>query len=427
MVKDLGPTMKSSQRAFTLIELLVVIAIIAILAAILFPVFAQAKAAAKAVACLSDTKQIGTALKIYSGDNDDRIIQPWTYGLWATFPTVYPADPVRAQNQYKWMDALFPYVKSTDIFVCPTQEFGNNGIYIRRDKLTGPTEQRWGTYSINATYWGTDYGALPNSNTDNSTSDTAIDDIAGTILVSDGSYNSFQTAWRDMSEQPTKVVGTGNSQYVRIKDYIYTDGCCQYEGATWFRHAGRSNVAFTDGHSKSIAPGQTLQKSTTGQDGGGAEDVHPRHGLILRVRLSGGGLFPSGKGRLRAYRVRSIAHRWTARCSGRSTSSRTPTGPGCGRRSIVWTDSPCARISVDGGVARRVAPGQAKTGEEEAREGDDESGFDLHGSWGRGSRDSGKGRERATLPRGSGRPGCGGSCGSFYPASPPGGWCCTTP
>ena len=59
------------KRAFTLIELLVVIAIIAILAAILFPVFAQAKLAAKKTADLSNIKQLGTALAIYMNDNDD--------------------------------------------------------------------------------------------------------------------------------------------------------------------------------------------------------------------------------------------------------------------------------------------------------------------------------------------------------------------
>jgi prepilin-type N-terminal cleavage/methylation domain-containing protein len=59
------------KEAFTLIELLVVIAIIAILAAILFPVFAQAKMAAKKTASLSNSKQIGTALTIYAIDFDD--------------------------------------------------------------------------------------------------------------------------------------------------------------------------------------------------------------------------------------------------------------------------------------------------------------------------------------------------------------------
>ncbi|HEU4752804.1 MAG TPA: prepilin-type N-terminal cleavage/methylation domain-containing protein, partial [Armatimonadota bacterium] len=60
-------------RGFTLIELLVVIAIIAILAAILFPVFAQAKVAAKKTADLSNLKQIGTSVFLYAGDNDDFI------------------------------------------------------------------------------------------------------------------------------------------------------------------------------------------------------------------------------------------------------------------------------------------------------------------------------------------------------------------
>ena len=59
------------RRAFTLIELLVVIAIIAILAAILFPVFAQAKAAAKQSVCLSNNKQLGAAMMLYLNDNND--------------------------------------------------------------------------------------------------------------------------------------------------------------------------------------------------------------------------------------------------------------------------------------------------------------------------------------------------------------------
>src|SRR5580658_9838995 len=64
-------TFKFNKNGFTLIELLVVIAIIAILAAILFPVFAQAKAAAKGTASLSDTKQIDLGYQMYSNDYDD--------------------------------------------------------------------------------------------------------------------------------------------------------------------------------------------------------------------------------------------------------------------------------------------------------------------------------------------------------------------
>lgn len=62
-------------KAFTLIELLVVIAIIAILAAILFPVFAQAKTAAKKVVALSNMKNLALATQIYQGDNDDHLVK----------------------------------------------------------------------------------------------------------------------------------------------------------------------------------------------------------------------------------------------------------------------------------------------------------------------------------------------------------------
>jgi prepilin-type N-terminal cleavage/methylation domain-containing protein/prepilin-type processing-associated H-X9-DG protein len=95
------------RRAFTLIELLVVIAIIAILAAILFPVFSQAKEAAKQTKALAQMKQIGTSLMIYAGDFDDNFVP-------ASMRTTNPAvDPII------WTEGLFPYVKNQDIFVSP--------------------------------------------------------------------------------------------------------------------------------------------------------------------------------------------------------------------------------------------------------------------------------------------------------------------
>ena len=114
------------RRAFTLIELLVVIAIIAILAAILFPVFAQAKAAAKKTQDLSQMKQVGTAVQIYASDHDDSL--PLAYavsstGFWyTTYLIEVPADwapgysaAYYAENQNHVMNSTQPYLKNGGI------------------------------------------------------------------------------------------------------------------------------------------------------------------------------------------------------------------------------------------------------------------------------------------------------------------------
>ena len=99
-------------KAFTLIELLVVIAIIAILAAILFPVFAQAKIAARKTQWLTQMKQVGIGCTIYMGDNEDQMplsnsggigIPGWGFG----FP------------DHVWPELVFPYVKNWQLYRCP--------------------------------------------------------------------------------------------------------------------------------------------------------------------------------------------------------------------------------------------------------------------------------------------------------------------
>ncbi len=115
------------RRAFTLIELLVVIAIIAILAAILFPVFAQAKQAAKKTQCLSNEKQVGTAVYLYLNDADDTLPMA---NLPA--PAAYPAVPStkfafhggEGVGEQSWADLIQPYAKSLAIFTCPSDSSG---------------------------------------------------------------------------------------------------------------------------------------------------------------------------------------------------------------------------------------------------------------------------------------------------------------
>jgi len=122
------------RRAFTLIELLVVIAIIAILAAILFPVFAQAKEAAKKTQYISNMKQTGTSTQIYLSDSDDQFPQAFVArpetGVWATgvvMPT--PANVITvapwttperiAMSECFWTNSLQPYMKNYDLLQLP--------------------------------------------------------------------------------------------------------------------------------------------------------------------------------------------------------------------------------------------------------------------------------------------------------------------
>ena len=125
--------MKGQKKGFTLIELLVVIAIIAILAAILFPVFAKAKEAAKKTSCLSNMRQIGTGFALYCSDYDDTYprqddcvprsslnsalnLPGAVAGNGCSGPTPY------RWNMYSWQKWVYPYLNSINIFFCPSRE-----------------------------------------------------------------------------------------------------------------------------------------------------------------------------------------------------------------------------------------------------------------------------------------------------------------
>jgi len=117
-------------RGFTLIELLVVIAIIAILAAILFPVFARAREAARKATCLSNLKQIALACLMYAQDYDEVLPAAASDG----YAWQHPINPATAaykmsdaetnslgsKDCWQLADLVMPYVKSLDLFMCPT-------------------------------------------------------------------------------------------------------------------------------------------------------------------------------------------------------------------------------------------------------------------------------------------------------------------
>lgn len=95
------------RKGFTLIELLVVIAIIAILAAILFPVFAKAREKARQATCSSNMKELALAILMYVQDYDEAIVPVYN-------------DNYGVPNRYCWFEQTEPYIKNTQIMVCPS-------------------------------------------------------------------------------------------------------------------------------------------------------------------------------------------------------------------------------------------------------------------------------------------------------------------
>jgi prepilin-type N-terminal cleavage/methylation domain-containing protein/prepilin-type processing-associated H-X9-DG protein len=112
----LGTRKPAAPRGFTLIELLVVIAIIAILAAILFPVFAKAREAARATSCKNNVKQLATGWTMYTQDYDETTI-PIRIGGAGTLA-------------FRWNEIIQPYVKNLGIMSCPSnsRKSGTGGL-----------------------------------------------------------------------------------------------------------------------------------------------------------------------------------------------------------------------------------------------------------------------------------------------------------
>jgi prepilin-type N-terminal cleavage/methylation domain-containing protein/prepilin-type processing-associated H-X9-DG protein len=119
-------------RGFTLIELLVVIAIIAILAAILFPVFARAREKARTASCQSNLKQLALSALMYAQDYDEMLP---AVAMGPYFPTALsppfdgPFDYTAGYGWWQtWVFVIYPYVKSTQVFLCPSNSYNDGGI-----------------------------------------------------------------------------------------------------------------------------------------------------------------------------------------------------------------------------------------------------------------------------------------------------------
>ena len=120
-------TLHKNRTAFTLIELLVVIAIIAILAAILFPVFARARESARRASCQSNLKQLALGVTMYAQDYDETMPRLGSSSDHQPDPIVPGNTQFNFQPDYggpfyyhTWASAIYPYVKNTQVFLCPS-------------------------------------------------------------------------------------------------------------------------------------------------------------------------------------------------------------------------------------------------------------------------------------------------------------------
>jgi prepilin-type N-terminal cleavage/methylation domain-containing protein len=195
------------RRAFTLIELLVVIAIIAILAAILFPVFAQAKRAAKDATTLSNLKQLGTAFVLYAADADDvfpAVTHSWggegLAGGWVYLEKL-GTQPSRFDVR---RGSLFPYVK-------------NEAVY--RSPLDKDADRSGLSFSFNSclSVPPLAYSVIP------SVSTTAVEKPASTMLL---------------GEETSGLSDTDDGYFFHMTN----------EFAAW--HAGGTATSFVDSHAK---------------------------------------------------------------------------------------------------------------------------------------------------------------------------------
>ena len=140
---------KRRPRGFTLIELLVVIAIIAILAAILFPVFAQAKLAAKKTTCLNNQRQIATAIVMYAADYDDMFPR--------TQETLDPGEPsyISYWSQHYYEKSLEPYMKNGVGGVSDSgQKTGRGSVWYDPSDPMRDDPAMWGSFCNNGLVTG---------------------------------------------------------------------------------------------------------------------------------------------------------------------------------------------------------------------------------------------------------------------------------
>jgi prepilin-type N-terminal cleavage/methylation domain-containing protein/prepilin-type processing-associated H-X9-DG protein len=287
------------RHGFTLIELLVVIAIIAILAAILFPVFAQARAKARQASCLSNMNQLGLATGMYIQDYDETFYPHRENAGAESNPFIQvlndppPGTKVtgNARNRVFWISLLQPYVKNYDLFKCPSNG-SQNGIWWGYNASGGPLTfapssaingQGYGgqnSYGHNDFWLSPAQAVTGGTSTVNPPSLAAVTRVSGTILVTDATFYGVGPDVTNMSGKLINAIDANGNQtssgtnadvntvtstgawyagyWMNIgnAEWSWSGGQANYTATALTkgpaRHNNQVNVQFVDGHTKSI-------------------------------------------------------------------------------------------------------------------------------------------------------------------------------
>ncbi len=264
------------KTGFTLIELLVVIAIIAILAAILFPVFAQAKLAAKKTAAISNSKQQGMSMMMYMTDYEDQFPILAHGGAFA-----YDFTP----NVYSWPELTYVYIKNWQMHRDPSDTTANDATYMQNWGLpANPTPKDLNLARGYGSSYGLNYAFLSPGRIISGVetwvggvSGTSVSEVANTVLLVDGTAYGATGAQPDcrgvgggwfQEDAPAVLDAAGNNisgteMWNQGWYFRPADGCpWDIYGGGLPRYNGKFNVTWVDGHTTSRSPKSLLEGMT---------------------------------------------------------------------------------------------------------------------------------------------------------------------